>query len=117
MNSELRLEDGTPVRFIGAIDLKIEYDPLMGPSDFPRYNLREPLNSPSLQASGSLICADIGALMDMMHDNFMEPQEVYYYAPIHRYWELQYLAQGKRYPSPRKRKSQARMSKKWRGRA
>lgn len=32
-------------------------------------------------------------------------------------WKLLYISQGKRYPSPRKRKSQARMSRKWRGRA
>lgn len=32
-------------------------------------------------------------------------------------WELEYLAQGKRYPSPKRRKSQARMSREWRGRA
>lgn len=32
-------------------------------------------------------------------------------------WKLLYISQGKRYPRPKRRKSQARMSKKWRGRA
>lgn len=40
--------------------------------------------------------------------------EAYFIVNKRRYWELLYRSQGKWYPKPRKCKSRARMSKKWR---
>lgn len=61
-----------------------------------------------------------GTLDDFRLDLFKELYQSAQSTPLflmskEMYWSLQYLAQGKRYPSPRKRKSKMRMSKKWRG--
>lgn len=60
-----------------------------------------------------------GTLTDLHLELFKELYQSAQSTPLfliskEMYWSLQYLAQGKRYPSPRKRKSKARMSRKWR---
>jgi|ERR1041385_1992587 hypothetical protein len=117
MNGELRLPDGTRVRTVPTelpiLDWSIESpDPLV---ESVKPDFRSMFDT-TFKATGTLTQEGIASLMDMIADHYLEPSEVYVYVPNHRYWQLQYLAQGKRYPSPRRRKSQARMSKKWRGR-
>lgn len=106
-NGELRLADGTLVK---CVDWHLEYNESIEMPVKPDF--RGIFNS-SFQASGTLTSADIDALLDLMPDHYLQP-EVCVYVPRHRYWMLKYAQQGKWYPRPRRQRSKARMSKKWR---
>jgi hypothetical protein len=114
MNGDLRLSDGTPVRIIGEMPVG-EWTPVkshvMAKWDYVETDVYVD------EISGSFTSADIQALMDKVHDHYTSSEEVYFYVYKRRYWDMQYASQGKRYPSLKKRKSKARMSKKWRDRA
>ncbi len=115
-NGELRLADGTIVRTVPGLpvldwSLERDFDVESVKPDF-----RSMFNT-TFKATGTLTQEDIASLLDTMVDHYLEPPEIYVYVPNHRYWQIEYARQGKWYPSPKKRKSQARMSKKWRDRA
>ncbi|SRR6266571_103841 len=114
-DGELILPDGTHVRTVPELpilDWSLERDPV---EESVKPDFRSIANT-TFKATGTLTSRDITSLMDMMVDHYLTPPEIYVHVPNHRYWQIQYAAQGKHYPRPRKRKSQARMSKKWRGR-
>jgi hypothetical protein len=106
--AELRLADGTPVRIVG------EWTPVK--SYGPRAKWDHVETDVYVDEGTTFTNDDLTRLIDTVNDHYTSG-EVYCYVDKHRYWQLQYLAQGKRYPSPRKRKSPMRMSKKWRNRA
>jgi len=116
MNSykgELRLADGTPVRVVGDLPVG-EWTPVT--SQGPRFKWDGFLEQDvHLSGTSTLSSADIDALIDQVEDHYLSPPEIYYYVSKERYWMLQYMAQGKRYPRPRRRKSEVwreRMQKK-----
>jgi hypothetical protein len=116
-NGELRLPDGTHVRTVSELPaLDWRFDPPDSFAESVKPDFRS-IADTTFKATGMLTSENIASLLDMMVDHYLTPPEIYCYVPTHRYLQLQYAAQGKRYPNPRKRKSQARMSKKWRNKA
>jgi len=115
--AELRLADGTVVRTVPelpALDWSSERSNSLVEALKPDF--LSMFDSP-IQATGTLTSADIDSLLAMIDDHCLTPSEICVYVPNHRYWQIKYAQQGKWYPRPRRRKNQARMSKKWRGRA
>ena len=112
MNSEYKGElmaaDGKPMFNVKAIDWSVEYD--KSTEMPPKFDFRELFEHPVVKVKGTLTSEGIGVLMGMLQ--FDNDREIVCCISKQRYWELMYLAQGKRYPKPRKRKSPMRMSKK-----
>ncbi len=108
-NGELRLADGTPVRIVGRLP---EWTPVV--SEGPRAKWDSIETDVYVDGGATFTLDDIKALSDKMIDHYTW-SEAYFHVSQQTYWYMQYAAQGKRYPSPKKRKSQARMSRKWRG--
>jgi hypothetical protein len=67
----------------------------------------------SIHVEGTLTQQDIEALLRSMYQNARD-NPYCMYVDQETLWRLEYAWEGKRYPSPRKRKSKARMSKRWR---
>lgn len=109
MNGELRLADGKPVGKV--VEWSFEHDAF----EPPKNDFREMFNKPiEGKIEGTFVAGEgLNAFIDMLRSEPIQA-EVTCYITKQRYWELQYLAQGKRYPNVRKCKSKIRMSKKWR---
>lgn len=56
---------------------------------------------------------DIDRMLEALYTNARDDPD-HMYISMQTYREFMYARQGRRYPMPRKRKSQARMSRKWR---
>jgi hypothetical protein len=108
---ELRLADGTPIGKVADWYFGHEhFDP-------PKYDFREMFKSIEGKIEGTFIPGDgLNAFIDSVFRDYQD-SEVLVYVSQKTLWILQYLAQGKHYPSPKKRKNKSRMSKKWRNKA
>jgi hypothetical protein len=76
------------------------------------YDFREIFERPVVDVKGTLTSEGIGVLMGTLELD--RDREIVCCISKQRYWDIQYAAQGKRYPRPKRLKSKARMSKKWR---
>jgi len=104
MNSEykgeLRLADGTPVGKV--IDWSFEHEHF----DPPKFDFRELFKPIEVKMEGTFTPGEgLNAFIDSMFSEVEKESTVECYVSKQTLWELQYLAQGKRYPKPRKQKS------------
>jgi len=105
---ELRLADGTPIGKV--VDWSFEHEHF----DLPKYDFREMFKPIEGKIEGTFIPGEgLNAFIDIIFRDYQD-SEILVYVSQQTLWMLQYFAQGKRYPSPKKRKGKARMSKKWR---
>lgn len=110
---EIKLADGTPIGRV--VDFQFEQNHDVPPA--PKFDFRELFKPVTAHVVGTFTPGD--GLNDFIEKMFSEVEyatEAKWYISQQTVWMLEYLAQGKRYPKPRKQKSKVwreRMKKKY----
>jgi hypothetical protein len=99
---EIRLADGTLMG--NAVDFQFEHEYF----DPPKFDFREMFKPVEVKMEGTFTAGEgLNAFIDSMFSEVERESTVACYVSQQTLWMLQYAKQGKRYPSPKKRKSKA----------